>query len=137
MTINLTPDLEKAVLDQARQQHTSPEAVVLDALREKLVRPSHSLPPAFEPRDEWEARLLRLGIDCGVSLSNEAVSSEGIYDDNDRETGDEVIRETRRIKEDLARSMGFDVARIVEDARERQNESGREILPPPPRRQKP
>jgi hypothetical protein len=52
---------------------------------------------------------------------------------NEKQTTDEVIREVRRIKEDLARSFDFDLHRIFEDARQRQKESGREILPPPPR----
>jgi hypothetical protein len=33
-----------------------------------------------EPQDEWERRLRALAMDCGVSLSNEALSSEGLYD---------------------------------------------------------
>jgi hypothetical protein len=48
-------------------------------------------------------------------------------------TGDEIILEVRRIKEELARSAGFDVDRIVEDARRRQQESGRPIVPVPDR----
>ena len=35
---------------------------------------------SFVPRDEWERRLLAIGTDCGVSLSDEALSSEGLYD---------------------------------------------------------
>lgn len=30
--------------------------------------------------DEWLRRLRSIAVDCGVSLSNEAVSSEGLYD---------------------------------------------------------
>ena len=52
---------------------------------------------------------------------------------NDKETTDEVIRETRRIKEALAESMDFDIDRILKDARLRQKESGRKILSPPVR----
>jgi len=52
---------------------------------------------------------------------------------NERETTDEVIQETRRIKEALAESMDFDMDRILEDARLKQKESGRKILPPPVR----
>ena len=52
---------------------------------------------------------------------------------NERETTDEVIRETRRIKEALAESMEFDVDRILEDARKKQKTSGRTILSPPVR----
>jgi hypothetical protein len=33
-----------------------------------------------EPQDEWERRLRALAMDCGVSLSNEALGSEGLYD---------------------------------------------------------
>jgi hypothetical protein len=50
------------------------------------------------------------------------------------ETADEVIQETRRIKEALAASMNFDIDRILEEARRKQKESGRQILPPPVRR---
>ena len=49
---------------------------------------------------------------------------------NEKETRDEVVEETRRIKEDLAQSMDFDVDRILEDARQKQQESGRKILLP-------
>jgi len=50
---------------------------------------------------------------------------------NDSETTDEVIRETRRIKEVLAQSMDFDIDRILDEAREKQKKSCRTILSPP------
>ena len=50
---------------------------------------------------------------------------------NKKETTDEVVQETRRIKEILAESMDFDIDRILEDARQKQKESGRKILSPP------
>ena len=53
---------------------------------------------------------------------------------NEKETTDEILRETRRIKETLAASMDFDVDRILEDARRNQNETGRQILHPPVRK---
>ena len=52
---------------------------------------------------------------------------------NEKETRDEVIQETRRIKEALAESMDFDIDRILEDARLKQIASGRKILSPPVR----
>ena len=52
---------------------------------------------------------------------------------NDKETTDEIIQETRRIKEALARSMDFDLDRILADARLRQGKSGRIVLSPPVR----
>ncbi|MYB59081.1 MAG: hypothetical protein F4X51_22125 [Gemmatimonadetes bacterium] len=50
---------------------------------------------------------------------------------NDKETTDEVIQETRRVKEALAKSMDFDIDRILKDARLKQGKSGRKILSPP------
>ena len=40
------------------------------------------LPPPTPPipDDEWLRRLRAIATDCGVSLSNEALSSEGLYD---------------------------------------------------------
>ena len=49
------------------------------------------------------------------------------------ETVDEVIQETRRIKEVLAESMDFDVDLILKNARQKQRQSGRKILSPPVR----
>jgi predicted DNA-binding antitoxin AbrB/MazE fold protein len=34
----------------------------------------------IEPRDDWDRSLLAAGQDCGISLSNVAVSSEGLYE---------------------------------------------------------
>ena len=76
MTIILTPDLEKVVFKTARDQNTTAEALVLDALREKFSSAQSQIP---EPRDDWERRLLRVGTPCGVSASDEALSSEGLY----------------------------------------------------------
>ncbi len=76
MNISLTPDMEAAVNEQARQLGTSPETVVMNLLREKFGKPVM----VFEPRDEWERRLLEIGTDCGVSPPHEALSSDGLYD---------------------------------------------------------
>lgn len=50
-----------------------------------------------------------------------------------RTTTDEVIQDVRTIKENLARSMNFDIDRILDEAREKQKKSGRTILSPPVR----
>ena len=49
------------------------------------------------------------------------------------ETCDEVIREVRTVKETLAQAHGYDVRKILDDAREKQKRSGRTVLPPPRR----
>ncbi len=76
MVITLTPELEAALKEQARRRDAAPEALALDALRERFLGPI-ALP---EPRDEWGRRLRGLAIDCGVSLPDWAVSSEAIYE---------------------------------------------------------
>jgi hypothetical protein len=76
MVINLTPQLEAAISEQAKRRGIAPELLAFEALRERFL-PNE---PPIEPRDEWERGLLAIATDCGVSLSNEAVSSEGLYD---------------------------------------------------------
>ncbi len=76
MVITLDAELEAALNEVARRQGVAPEVLALNALRECFL----GAPPLLEPQDEWERRLRSVATDCGVSLSNEAVSSEGIYD---------------------------------------------------------
>jgi hypothetical protein len=76
MVITRDPELEAALNDLARKQGVAPEVLALTALRERFLTPA----PRFQPRDEWERRLLEIASDCGVSLSNEALSSEGLYE---------------------------------------------------------
>ena len=33
-----------------------------------------------EPKDDWQRHLRQAASDCGISLSDESVSSEGIYE---------------------------------------------------------
>jgi hypothetical protein len=72
MVLTLSPQLESALTEQARKRGVAPEDLAVDVLRR------HLLP--VTPIDEWERRLFEAATDCGVSLSNEALSSEGLYD---------------------------------------------------------
>ena len=76
MTITLDPALETAVKEEAQRQGVAPDALALNVLREQFF----ALGPAIEPRDEWERRLLGLALNCGVSLSDKALSRETFYD---------------------------------------------------------
>lgn len=80
MTINLSADLEAAVADEAQRLGTTPDRIVELALQERL-RPQvvQSSPRAPNP-DERLQRILAATKECGISLSNEALSSEGLYD---------------------------------------------------------
>jgi hypothetical protein len=76
MVVTLPPQLEAALSEQARRRGMAPEALALDALRERFLPASDPL----EPRDEWERRLLGAATDCGVSLSDAALSREEMYE---------------------------------------------------------
>jgi predicted transcriptional regulator len=76
MVITLAPDLVAALSDLAQKRGVAPEALAVNALRERFLDPGQRV----QPRDEWERGLLAAATDCGVSLSNEAVSSEGLYE---------------------------------------------------------
>jgi predicted transcriptional regulator len=80
MTINLPADIEAAVTRAARRLGTTPESVIEQTLRQNLPREVVAQPKLDEARDEWEKSLRAIAIPCGVSLSNEALSSEGLYD---------------------------------------------------------
>jgi predicted transcriptional regulator len=76
MTISLDPELESTLDILARKQGVTPEVLALNALRERFLAHAQRV----QPRDEWERRLLEAASDCGVALSHEAVSSEGLYE---------------------------------------------------------
>src|SRR5438309_2202442 len=76
MVIQLTPQLEAALGEQARRRGVAPEALVLDTLRDRFL-PKVS---PVEPQDDWERRLFDAAIDCGVSVPDSALSSNGLYD---------------------------------------------------------
>jgi hypothetical protein len=75
MVISINGDLEGALRVAASRKGVSPEELAVASLRERFLRPV-----PFEPRNDWDRALLAAASDCGVSLSNEAVSSEGLYD---------------------------------------------------------
>ena len=75
MTIKLDPNLEAALSKAAQQGGVDPESLAITVLREKFLSQ-----PSIQPQDEWEKRLLGLAVDCGVSLSDEALSREQLYD---------------------------------------------------------
>lgn len=75
MVITLDPELEAALDESARRLGIAPEVLVLNTLRERFLAQA-----LLEPRDEWERGLRALATDCGVSLSNEALSREELYE---------------------------------------------------------
>jgi hypothetical protein len=76
MVITLGPELEAALKEAASHRGVAPEVLALDALHERFLGIASSL----QPRDEWERGLLAAARDCGVSLPDSALGSEGLYD---------------------------------------------------------
>jgi hypothetical protein len=76
MVITLGPELEAALNEAARRRGLAPEAIAIAALRERFL----GLAASLQPQDEWERGLLEAARDCGVSLPDSALGSEGLYD---------------------------------------------------------
>ena len=74
MLVNLTPQLEAALTEQARQRGVAPEILALEALRDRFLP---NVAPIL-PRDDWERRLFGAALDCGVSVPDSALSSDGL-----------------------------------------------------------
>jgi hypothetical protein len=76
MVINLSPQLESALSEQARKRGVAPETLALAVLGERFLPKAASI----QPQDDWERQLFSAAIDCGVSVPNSALSSEGLYE---------------------------------------------------------
>jgi hypothetical protein len=76
MVITVSAELEAALNEAARKRGLDPETIAIDILRDHFLAST----AAFQPRDEWEQGLLDAARECGVSLSDAALGSEGLYD---------------------------------------------------------
>jgi len=76
MVITLSPELEAALNNVASRSGVAPEVLALKALRDRFLGTASPV----QPQDDWERRLLAAAKDCGVSLSDSAVSGEGLYE---------------------------------------------------------
>lgn len=54
MTIELTPDVERALAEAARERGTTPQTLALELLRDQLVQPMPSFPDGREPANMEE-----------------------------------------------------------------------------------
>ena len=74
MVITLPRSLELALTDQARRRGISAEVLAVDALCEQF------LPTSPIAGDAWEQRLFGAALDCGVTVPDSALSSDGLYE---------------------------------------------------------
>jgi hypothetical protein len=76
MAIELSPELEAALKESARQQGVSPQVLATNVLSQQFLSPA----TVSAPGDPWERMLRGAATDCGVSLPHSALSSEGLYE---------------------------------------------------------
>ncbi len=76
MTITIDNALAARITAEAQRTGANPHGLAVAVLREHFPRPI----PTPEEHEEWVRGLRALAIDCGVSLPNEAFTSESMYD---------------------------------------------------------
>jgi hypothetical protein len=76
MVIHIPKQLEVAIDDQAKRRGVSPETLALEAIRERF----QLKVPTEAEHEAWKRKLSEAASDCGVALTNEALSSEGLYE---------------------------------------------------------
>lgn len=81
MVVRLQPDLEKVLKEKADSAGKTVDEVVDATLRQALAAPQPSPAPTSEDQDAWVRRLRSAASAAGVSLTNEQLSRESIYED--------------------------------------------------------
>jgi hypothetical protein len=75
-TIHLDRGLAERIEAEAKKTGKHPHGLALEVLRERFPRPI----PTPEEVEAKMARIRAAASDCGVSLSDEALSREALYD---------------------------------------------------------
>lgn len=76
MILRLSPELEQVLVRRAQVHGITLEQVILDTLRQSVLLGTNS----NQEQDPWMMRLRRLASPAGVSLPEEALSREALYD---------------------------------------------------------
>ena len=76
MVLTIGPELEAALQEQSKRRGIAIDRLALDALRDQFIPKQ----PKIMSHDEWLARLDAISTDCGMSLSDEALSRDNLYD---------------------------------------------------------
>ena len=75
MVVELPQQVETALARLADQRGVRPEDLALDIIRREV---TPITPPIAQ--DDWEQHLFSLAVDCGVSVPDAALSSDGLYE---------------------------------------------------------
>ena len=76
LTITLPEELEAVLTQHARESGSTPEQIALDTLQRNLL----PRPDASEAQTAWAARLRRVATPAGISLSEDVLSREALYE---------------------------------------------------------
>jgi len=76
MVIQLTPQLQAILAEEASKLGVTPEQLAIAALQERF---PPKVPPVI-PQDEWERRLFGAALNLGFSPPREWFTSENYYD---------------------------------------------------------
>ena len=90
MTITLTPEIERGLTQRARELGKAPEVLALEKLQQEFTplpgeyTVSTLAPPLPTPiaHDEWLRLLRTVSSPYGVSLTDEQVSRDSLYNDH-------------------------------------------------------
>lgn len=75
--IEINGELEAAIAEAAARAGVSVEELAMKTLTCSF---NTTKTLTYMPRDEWERQMFSIISDCGVSLPDSALSSEGYYD---------------------------------------------------------
>lgn len=89
MTIDLTPDLERALAEAARERGTTPESLALEVLRDRFVQPKPSFPNGKEPANMEEFLEGFIGV---LNSSEHVPGGANMSTMTGRDIGDDLFR---------------------------------------------
>ena len=76
MILEINGELEAAIAEAASRAGTTTEELALRYLNSAFSKPTQP----YMPRDEWERQMFSIISDCGVSLPDSVLCSDGYYD---------------------------------------------------------
>jgi putative addiction module component (TIGR02574 family) len=77
LTEEIKAELDRRVAEMDRNPNAG---VRWEVARARVLGGFRNESPPIEPQDEWERGLLEVATDCGITLPDSAVGSEGLYE---------------------------------------------------------
>jgi hypothetical protein len=80
MTVTLSSEVEQKLRERAASLGKQPDQLANEVLMRELLQQNPEV-PEIPPRDEWEARLMKIGEPSTFVPTDEQLSRESIYED--------------------------------------------------------